>query len=104
MAWYSELAQSADAARLSSELSALRKEMALIQRKLAKKGRAGWSEAETHAADFYEELRDRVSDALPAAQQQMQRAASFAQDNRKPLILGTVAVVGLLALLAMRRR
>lgn len=104
MAWYSSLGDMAETARLSEELSALRDEMSLIQRKLRKAARGGRAAAEERGAEFYDQLRERVADALPAVQRQAMVAGRFARDNRTALIVGTAAVVGLLAIMATRRR
>jgi ElaB/YqjD/DUF883 family membrane-anchored ribosome-binding protein len=104
MAWYSGLSDLVETARVSDELSSLRKELALIQRKLRRSGKAGWQAAEEQGSDFYEDLRDRLSDALPVVQRQAQVAGRFARDNRAAVIVGTAAVVGLLVVLAARRR
>ena len=103
MAWYSALGEAAETARLTDELSALRKEMALIQRKLRKRGRAGLSAAEEQGAELYDELRERLADALPVVQRRAQVAGRFARDNSTAIIVGT-AVVGLLIALAASRR
>jgi ElaB/YqjD/DUF883 family membrane-anchored ribosome-binding protein len=103
MAWFSGISETIETERLTSELSALRKEIALIQRKLAKRGRAGLSSAEEQGAELYEELRDRLAEALPVVQRQAQVAGRFAKDNSTALIVGT-AVVGLLIALAARKR
>lgn len=103
MAWYSGLSE-ANGARVADEVSALRKEIALIQRKLRKQGRAGWAAAEEHGAELYDDLRERLADALPVVQRRAAEAGRFARDNRTALIVGTAAAVGLLIALAARRR
>jgi ElaB/YqjD/DUF883 family membrane-anchored ribosome-binding protein len=104
MAWYSGLSELADTDKLADEVSALRKELALTQRKLAKRGRATIASASDRGGDFYEELRDRFIEALPMIQKQTQVAGRFARDNRTAMIVGTAAAVGVLVLLAARRR
>lgn len=87
----------------SDELRSLRHQIAALQRALKKRGRAGWNAAEEEGAEIYDELRERLSEALPVVQRQAQAAGRFARDNSGAIVV-TAAVVGLLVALAMRRR
>ncbi len=103
MAWRSILNEAANAADLRDEISALRREMSLIQRKLRRGGRAGWAAAEEHGAELYDDLRERMAEALPVVQRQARVAGRFARDNSTAIIVGGVVVGLLLALAASRR-
>ena len=103
MSWYSGWRDAFDAGDIGDELASLRKQVASLQRKLERRGRAGISSAEDRATEFYEELRDRIIDALPMFQRQAQVAGDFARSNRGAIV-ATVAVVGLLVALAATRR
>ena len=101
MAWNTDPREIAS--ELRDEVSSLRSELALMQRKLKRGGRAGWKTAEDQGAEFYDELRDWFSDALPVMRKQAKSAGKVARDNSGMIVAGAV-VVGLLALLVSSRR
>ena len=101
MAWNTDPREIA--AELRDEISSLRGELALMQRKLKRGGRARWKSAEDQGAEFYDDLREWFADALPAMRKQAKSAGRVARDNSGLIVAGAV-VVGLLALLASSRR
>ncbi len=103
MAWYSAFRDAIDAADIGDEVASLRKQLAALQRKLERRGRAGIASAEDRSAEVFEELRDRFIEALPTFQRQAQVAGEFARSNRGAII-ATAAVVGALVVLAAARR
>ena len=62
MAFFSHRDDSLD---LRDEVAALRKQLASLSRSLPKRGSAAWRETRSEASDLYEDIAERISDALP---------------------------------------
>ena len=83
-------------ARLSKELSSLRKAA-------AKRGAQSYEDGLELASDTYDEWRDRFEEALPRIRKGARRIERSARDNPAATALVGLAALGLLALLLSRR-
>jgi ElaB/YqjD/DUF883 family membrane-anchored ribosome-binding protein len=83
-------------ARLSREVSALKK-MA------SKRGGAAYEDARDAAGGLYDDLWERLNDAMPDLRRGARRARATARDNPVVTTAVTVGVIGLLVALLMRR-
>ena len=83
-------------ARLSREISSLRKTA-------SSRGGAAYADARDGAGDLYDDLWERVHDAMPDLCRGARRARETAREN--PVVTAAVAVgvIGLLAVLLTRR-
>ena len=83
-----------DAFDLHDEVAALRKQLAALSRSVPKRGSAAWRETQAEASDLYDQIADRVSDALPV----IRRGAHDLERTIRRNPVPTAAAVGLAAL------
>lgn len=83
-----------DAFDLHDEVAALRKQMAALSRSVPKRGSAAWRETQAEASDLYDEIAERVSDALPAIRRGARGIEQTIRHNPVPVAAG----IGLAAL------
>ena len=87
-----------------AEIAALRREIASLGRALGKRGDRTFSAAQDGASDIYEEIRDRLADALPIVQRGARQAGRTVNDNKVAIAVTGLAVLGLAALFFSSRR
>ena len=66
---------------LEAQVAHLTKEMSALKKSLSKRGSDVYDDARDTAADFYGELRERFTDALPMVRK---RARAAEQDRARP--------------------
>lgn len=86
----------AQVARLSRELSSLRKS-------LSKRSSGAYDDARDAASDVYGDLRHKVFDLLPSMRRQAGAAERVARDNPAAAAVVGLLVVGLLATMLARK-
>ena len=88
---------------LEDQVATLQREVALLRKSLAKRGSAAYDDGSERAADLYEEVIDRLGEALPQIARQSRVVRKAASDNPVTTAVIGLAVVGLLAALFSRR-
>ncbi len=88
---------------LESQVASLRKEISSLTRLVSKRGSEVYEGSRDGAVELYEELWNRVSDALPKIGKQAKAANKVAHDNPMITAVVGVAVVGLVIGLLARR-
>jgi len=88
---------------MQDQIARLNREVSSLRKTISQRGGAAYSDARDSAGDLYEDLWDRVHDAMPDWRQGARRARESARDN--PVVTAAVAVgvIGLLAVLLTRR-
>ncbi|MGN6464530.1 MAG: hypothetical protein ACTHLP_03490 [Rhizobiaceae bacterium] len=87
---------------MQDQLARLSREVASLQKMISKRGGATYADARDAAGDFYEDMWERVQDAMPDLRRGARRARDTARDNPAITAAVAVGVLGLLALLARR--
>lgn len=82
-----------DPVDLRDEVAALRRQLASLSRSLPKRGSAAWRETRSEASDLYEDITERISDALPV----VRRGARDIEKTIRRHPVPTVAALGLAA-------
>jgi hypothetical protein len=89
---------------LQEQVAVLGKEVKALRKSLASQGNAAWESSLDSTAALYEDLRERVAEALPTIRKQARQVEQTARDNP----VATAALVGLvvvgLAVALMSRR
>jgi len=88
---------------LEAQVAHLAKEMSALKKSLSKRGGDVYDDARDTAADFYGELRERLSDALPMVRRRARAAEQVAFDHPATAAVVGLVVVGLLVTLLARR-
>jgi ElaB/YqjD/DUF883 family membrane-anchored ribosome-binding protein len=88
---------------LEAQVARLQKEVRTLRKALGKRGAAAYDTSKDAAADFYEEMADRISDAWPVVQKQSQAVRRAASDHPVTTAVVGLALVGLIAGLLSRR-
>ncbi len=88
---------------LEDQVARLQKEVRVLRKALGKRGAAAYDHSKDAAADFYEEMADRMADAWPVVQKQSQAVRRAASDHPVTTAVVGLAVVGLLVGLLSRR-
>jgi ElaB/YqjD/DUF883 family membrane-anchored ribosome-binding protein len=92
---------------LEEQVASLRKEVSTLTKLLSKRGAAAYSDTREGASDLYDELWNRLVDALPRIRKQARDQARFAgkkaHDNPVATAVVGIAVLGLLVSLLVRR-
>lgn len=88
---------------LEAQVAMLQREVKSLRKALAKRGGAAYEDGREMAADFYEDMAERISDALPQLAKQSRVVRKAASDNPVTTAVIGLAVIGLLAGLLSRR-
>lgn len=88
---------------LESQVDSLRKEMARLQRSLGKRGARAYDDASEQAGVLYEDLAERWADALPVIRKRARYVEQQARDNPGAAAAVGLVVVGLLAVMLIKR-
>ena len=89
---------------LQTQVAKLAKEVASLSRIVSKQSADAYAGTRDHAAEIYDEVWSRLSEALPKLGKQAKLAGKTAQDNPVATAIVGIAVVGLLVGLMSRRR
>lgn len=89
---------------LDKRVAVLSKELAALRKVVAKRGGAYYEDGRDAASDYYAQLADRISDALPAIRKQGRAIERTARDHPATAAAVGLAVVGLVASLLFSRR
>ena len=89
---------------LEKQVAALSKELAALRKVVAKRGGAYYEDGRDAASDYYGQLADRISDALPAIRKQGRVIEKKARDHPATAAAVGLVVVGLVASLLLSRR
>ena len=89
---------------LEKQVATLSKELAALRKVVAKRGGAYYEDGRDAASDYYGQLADRVSDALPAIRKQGRAIEKTARDHPATAAAVGLVVVGLVASLLLSRR
>lgn len=88
---------------LEDQVARLQKEVASLRKSLRKQGSAAYDQGKDAAGDLYDDLAERLSDALPHLRKQSERVGKAASDNPLAAALIGVGLVGLLAIFFSKR-
>ncbi|MCO5063411.1 MAG: hypothetical protein M9924_03245 [Rhizobiaceae bacterium] len=88
---------------LEAQLASLRKEVKGLRKIAAKRGAAAYEDASDGVAHIYEEIADRVVDALPTVRKSARTVERHARENPAAAAAVGLVVLGLLAAMMMRR-
>jgi len=88
---------------LEAQVAMLQREVKSLRKALAKRGGSAYADSREMAADFYEDMAERIGDALPHLAKQSRVVRKAASDNPVTTAVIGLAVVGLLAGLLSRR-
>ena len=88
---------------LDDQVARLQKEVRSLRKAFGKRGAAAYDTSKDAAADFYEEMADRMADAWPAVQKQSRAMRRAASDHPITTAVVGLALVGLLVGLLSRR-
>ncbi len=88
---------------LEAQVAHLAKEMSALKKSLSKHGSDVYDDARDTAADFYGELRDRFSGALPMMRRRTRAAGEVARVHPATAAVVGLVVVGLLVTMLARR-
>ena len=89
---------------LDKQVAVLSKELAALRKVMAKRGGAYYEDGRDAASDYYAQLADRISDALPAIRKQGRAIERTARDHPATAAAVGLVVVGLVASLLFSRR
>lgn len=79
---------------LREEVAALRRQLAALSRATPRRGAEAWRDARDDASALYEDLSERVADAMPVIRRRARHVEEAIRDNPVPVL----AAVGLVAL------
>lgn len=85
------------------QIAKLQKEVASLRKSLGKQGAAAYDQGRDAASDLYDDLAERLTDALPHLRKQSERVGKVAGENPLATALIGVGLVGLLAIFFSRR-
>lgn len=88
---------------LEDQIAHLTRQVASLTKAMSKRGAGAYSETRDDAAEFYGDMIERFSDALPAMSRQAHLARKTVNDNPVAAAVVGVAVLGLLFSLLSRR-
>ena len=88
---------------LQEQVARLSGEVAALSRLLSKRGAAAYADGRETAADLYDDLRERVIEAMPAVRRQARVVEKAARDNPTATAAVGLVVLGLLATMLLRR-
>lgn len=88
---------------LEAQVARLNRELATLKKAMTKRGSAAYADGRETAADLYDDLRERLDEAMPHIRKGARNVERAARDN--PAVTAAVAlgVIGLLAALLSRR-
>lgn len=89
---------------LQDQIARLSKEVAALRKSVSKRGVSAYGEARDSAAETYDELISRLSDAMPEIRRQSRVVHKAARDNPMTTAIVAAGVVGLLVSLFAARR
>lgn len=89
---------------LDKRVAVLSNELAALRKVVAKRGGAYYEDGRDAASDYYAQLADRISDALPAIRKQGRAIERTARDHPATAAAVGLVVVGLVASLLFSRR
>ncbi|MGX5841404.1 hypothetical protein ACWGTI_11850 [Mesorhizobium sp. ArgA1] len=89
---------------LEKQVATLSKELAALRKAMAKRGGGYYEDGREAAADYYGQLADRISDAMPAIRKQGRAIERTARDHPATAAAVGLVVVGLVASLLLSRR
>jgi len=89
---------------LDKQVAVLSRELAALRKVVAKRGGAYYEDGRDAASDYYAQLADRISEALPAIRKQGRAIERTARDHPATAAAVGLAVVGLVASLLFSRR
>lgn len=88
---------------MQDRIARLSREVSSLQKMASRRGGAAYTDARDGAGDLYDDLWERVHDAMPDLRRGARRARDTARDNPVVTTAIAVGVVGLLAVLLTRR-
>jgi ElaB/YqjD/DUF883 family membrane-anchored ribosome-binding protein len=88
---------------LEAQVAQLSKEISALKKSLSRRGSDAYDDARDTAADFYGELRERFSDALPMVRKRAHAAGEVAREHPATAAVVGLLVVGLLVTMLVRR-
>ncbi|MDQ2632913.1 MAG: hypothetical protein M3Y43_07235 [Pseudomonadota bacterium] len=88
---------------IEAQVAHLAREMSSLKKSLSRRGSGVYDDARDAASDFYGELRDRFSDALPLMRRRTRAAGEVARDHPATAAVVGLVVVGLLVTMLARR-
>jgi hypothetical protein len=88
---------------LEDQVARLSRELASLKKLLAKQGSRAYADTQAMASDFYEDMSDRISEALPAVRERAKAVEKVARENPTTTAAVGLVVVGLLVALMTRR-
>jgi len=89
---------------LEKQVATLSRELAALRKAVAKRGGVYYEDGRDAASDYYGQLADRISDALPAIRKQGRAIEKTARDHPATAAAVGLVVVGLVASLLLSRR
>ncbi len=89
---------------LEKQVATLSKELTALRKAVAKRGGAYYEDGRDAASDYYAQLADRISDAMPAIRKQGRAIEKTARDHPATAAAVGLVVVGLVASLLLSRR
>ncbi|MGX5848857.1 hypothetical protein ACWGTO_17440 [Mesorhizobium sp. PL10] len=89
---------------LEKQVATLSRELAALRKVVAKRGGGYYEDGREAAADYYGQLADRISDAMPAIRKQGRAIERTARDHPATAAAVGLVVVGLVASLLLSRR
>ena len=81
---------------MEAQIAKLQKEVASLRKTLGKRGAAVYDDTKESASDLYDDLVDRLTDALPHIRKQSKVVQKAASDNPVTTAVVGLAVIGLL--------
>jgi ElaB/YqjD/DUF883 family membrane-anchored ribosome-binding protein len=87
---------------LEARMAYLAKEMSSLKKALSRRSADAYDDARDTAADFYGDLRDRFSEALPVVSKRARDVGEVARHHPATTAVVGLVVVGLLATLLAR--
>jgi ElaB/YqjD/DUF883 family membrane-anchored ribosome-binding protein len=88
---------------LEAQVTRLSRELASLKKMLAKQGSRAYADTQAMASDLYEDVSDRLSEALPVVRERARAVEKAARDNPTTTAAVGLVVVGLLVALMSRR-
>lgn len=88
---------------LEAQLQSLRKEVGKLRKIAAKRGAAIYDDASENASHYYDELAQRVVDAMPHVRAGAKAVERRARDNPGATAAVGLVALGLIAALVLRR-
>jgi len=88
---------------LKDQVSKLRKEVSSLRKSLARQGADAYADTRDTAGDLYDDLTERLAEAMPRLRRQSRAMRRTASDHPVTTALIGVALVGLVAAFLSRR-